>query len=241
MEPIRSHDALFRFVFGEPEQIADLLRSCLPPELVAAIRWPTLRRLPDAFVDKALGERRSDVLYIVEIGDSVALVHLLNEHKSWVDRFTALQQAGYTVRLLEAWRAEHPAARTVPAVLSFVLYHGDEPWLAPTSPHELVDTTGWDAATLELLLPRQLRLPFFLLDLSQFDEARLDALRTSAVVGLTLRFLQFLRHLGVLAAIDPIRRWQHLIAAVLEHPRGHDFLVALCSWLLGKEPADHDT
>lgn len=45
MEPIRSHDALFRFVFGEPEQMAELLQGCLPPSLVGAIRWQTLSRL----------------------------------------------------------------------------------------------------------------------------------------------------------------------------------------------------
>jgi hypothetical protein len=30
MELIRSHDALFRFVFGDLEQAADLLRAILP-------------------------------------------------------------------------------------------------------------------------------------------------------------------------------------------------------------------
>ena len=45
MAPPRTHDGLFRFVFGEPEQMAELLQSQLPPALTAAIDWPTLRRI----------------------------------------------------------------------------------------------------------------------------------------------------------------------------------------------------
>ena len=122
-----SHDGLFRFVFGEPEQMADLLRSCLPPELAAAIRWSTLRRLPDTFVDKVLGARRCDLFFAVELGSATVLLHVQTEHKSKVERFAALQQSGYTVRLLEAWRVAHPEADSLPAVVTVVVYHGDEP------------------------------------------------------------------------------------------------------------------
>lgn len=208
MEPIRSHDALFRFVFGEPEQMAELLQGCLPPSLVGAIRWPTLQRLPDTFVDRVLGTRRGDLIFAAELGEGSVLLQVLTEHKSEVDRFTALQLTGYTVRLLEAWRQEHAQARQLPAVLTFVLYHGDSPWDAPTSVHELVEVRGVGAEVAAEVASRQLRQPFYLLDLSRLDEATIGALWGAAVTGLALRFLQFLRGMSLAQALATIERWR---------------------------------
>ena len=257
MEPIRSHDALFRFVFGEPEQMAELLSGCLPPALVAAIRWPTLHRLPDTFVDRVLEARRGDLFFAVELDvalasdldgepagdggtadDRTLLLQVLAEHKAQVDRFAALQLAGYAVRLLEAWLEQRPEARTLPALLTFVLHHGDRPWNAPTSVHELVDVRGWSSELTAVLAPRQLRLPFVLLDLATFDERRIDAMWTSAVMRLVARFLQFLPGIGLSAMLDELERWRALLVQVLRHPRGRDLSAALLSWYLGRDPED---
>jgi predicted transposase YdaD len=236
-----SHDGLFRFVFGEPEQMADLLRSCLPPELAAAIRWSTLRRLPDTFVDKVLGARRGDLFFAVELGSAPLLLHVQTEHKSKVERFTALQQSGYTVRLLEEWRMRHPTADTLPAVLSVVVYHGDEPWHAPTSVHELVDTRAWNSGVRAVLEPLQLRQPFVLLDLYRFDEAAFDGLPCAAITNLTLRFLQLLRDRTLDKVAVRVERWRPLFREALAHPRGQDVMVALVSWCLKRTPANLDT
>lgn len=273
MEPIRSHDALFRFVFGEPEQMAELLGGCLPPALVAAIRWPTLHRLPDTFVDRVLQARRGDLFFAVELapgpateqgaerdGEGVGecrvdhdgerlgepaeqalLLQVLTEHKAQVDRFAALQLAGYAVRLLEAWLEQRPEARTLPAVLTFVLHHGDRPWQAPTSVHELVDTRAWSPELTAVLAPRQLRLPFVLLDLATFDEQRVDAMWSSAVMRLVARFLQFLPGIGLPAMLAELERWRALVVQVLRHPRGRDLSAALLSWYLGRDPEDTTT
>jgi hypothetical protein len=259
MEPSRSHDALFRFVFGEPEQMAELLGGCLPPALVAAIRWPTLHRLPDTFVDRVLKARRGDLFFAVELdvalaceldrepeGDGTAddrtlLLQVLTEHKAQVDRFASLQLAGYAVRLLEAWLEQRPEARTLPAVLTFVLHHGDRPWTAPTSVHELVDSSAWSPELTAVLAPRQLRLPFVLLDLATFDEQRVDAMWSSAVMRLVARFLQFLSGIGLPAMLAELERWRALVVQVLRHPRGRDLSAALLSWYLGRDPEDTTT
>lgn len=238
MDPIRSHDQLFRFVFHEPEQMADLLRGCLPPALVDAIRWPTLRRLPDTFVDRLLSTRAGDLFFHVEIGEGGAVLQVLLEHKSKVDRCTALQQSSYTVRLLEGWQQDHAPERSLPPVLTVVLYHGEKPWDEPTSVHELVDIRGIDPAARAVLEPVQLRQPFFLIDLSGFDEDRIDAVWRSAITNLALRFVQLLRSLGFVEAMATMQRWRTLIAAVRAHPRGRDILEALCSWFFGRNPAD---
>ena len=50
---VRSHDALFRFVFGETAHAAELLRATLPRSVAAAIDWPGLVRVDGSFVDPA--------------------------------------------------------------------------------------------------------------------------------------------------------------------------------------------
>ena len=54
------HDALFRSVFGDPDNAAELLRSILPAAITAAIDWRTLRRVEGSFVDEALRDKHAD-------------------------------------------------------------------------------------------------------------------------------------------------------------------------------------
>ncbi|HEX5050975.1 MAG TPA: Rpn family recombination-promoting nuclease/putative transposase, partial [Planctomycetota bacterium] len=193
MEPIRSHDGLFQFVFGEPEQMAELLRACLPAAVADQIDWSTLARVPGSFVDEALKERRTDLLFSARMGDVTVLLYVVSEHKSEDARFASWQVACYVVRILEQWRLDNPKATQLPAVLPFVLYHGERPWRSPRSPHELVDLSGCRPELAQFLGPLQMHLPFLLLDLASIDELQIEAMRVSAVTGLTLRFLQFLR------------------------------------------------
>ncbi|MCC6558063.1 MAG: Rpn family recombination-promoting nuclease/putative transposase, partial [Polyangiaceae bacterium] len=47
------HDALFKWTFGQRQHAAGLLRAALPPEVVAAIDFRSLRIEKDSFVDPA--------------------------------------------------------------------------------------------------------------------------------------------------------------------------------------------
>jgi hypothetical protein len=145
------------------------------------------------------------------------------------------------VRIHDHWRTLHPNATTLPAVLPFVLYHGDKPWAAPRSPKDLVDLTGSPAGAAAFLRPLQLHQPFVLLDLSGHTEAEIDAMRLSAIGSLSLRFLQFLRHAPPEHAAALILRWQHLVTELLAHPRGREVLYALFSWYAGNTQANAET
>lgn len=233
----RSHDGIVKFVFGEPEQMAGLLRATLPSDLVAAIDWQTLHRVPGSFVEKALAESVTDMLFAAQLGDVTLLIHLLTESKSHDDRFTALQIARYVVRIHDHWRTLHPDSPTLPAVLPFVLYHGDKPWAAPRSPKDLVNFTGSSTGVADYLRPLQLHQPFVLLDLSGHTEEQIDAMRLSAIGSLSLRFLQFLRHAPPSLASQLILRWQHFVHELLATPRGSDVVFALFSWYSRNTPA----
>ncbi|MBM4063534.1 MAG: Rpn family recombination-promoting nuclease/putative transposase, partial [Planctomycetes bacterium] len=108
-ELVRSHDALFRLVFGDEQQCGELLRSRLDPALAAAIDWPSLRRLDVSFTDVDLSTSRADLLFAARLGDGIVLLHVVVEHKSGDDRFTVLQLLRYRLRVWDRWRREHPA------------------------------------------------------------------------------------------------------------------------------------
>ncbi|MGB3965542.1 MAG: Rpn family recombination-promoting nuclease/putative transposase, partial [Planctomycetota bacterium] len=211
--------------------------ASLPPAIARAIDWSTLRRVDGQYADKALEERRSDMLFEAQLAGELVLIQVLTELKSSDEAGTPLQVAGYSVRLLERWRAEHPG-QPLPPVLPFVLYHGPRPWRSPRSVGE---SFAWRAFPDELaafLRPLQFEQRFLLLDLGAMDEAALDALRLSAMAALTLRFLQFLRWATPDQVAVDLLRWAHFVHAVHEHPRGKDVLQALFSWWLGRAPAN---
>ncbi|MGF1468077.1 MAG: Rpn family recombination-promoting nuclease/putative transposase, partial [Sandaracinaceae bacterium] len=61
------HDALFERVFSDIEQGGALLRQLLPPDLVAAVDWPSLRPVPTSLVPPELRELESVFSYLVII------------------------------------------------------------------------------------------------------------------------------------------------------------------------------
>ncbi|MEO6594013.1 MAG: Rpn family recombination-promoting nuclease/putative transposase [Planctomycetota bacterium] len=111
------HDALFRAALGDPERAAELLRSVLSPDLIAAIDWTSLRRIDATFIDEALRHQQADLLFAATIGGREALIYLLLEHKSGDVRFTAFQLTRYIVRIWEQFRRDLPNATHLPPIL----------------------------------------------------------------------------------------------------------------------------
>ena len=57
------HDRLFRTVFSDATEAAGLLQTALPAELRDEIDWSTLNLRDGTFLDEALRESESDLLY----------------------------------------------------------------------------------------------------------------------------------------------------------------------------------
>jgi hypothetical protein len=58
------HDKLIKFTFSQVENAADEFRTALPPALAARLDFSTLCVCPGSFVDEALRERFTDLLYL---------------------------------------------------------------------------------------------------------------------------------------------------------------------------------
>ncbi len=63
----RPHDALFKSAFEAPQDAAALLRELLPQSIREAIAWETLESANTSFVDLALADRHSDLLFAARL------------------------------------------------------------------------------------------------------------------------------------------------------------------------------
>jgi len=117
---------LFRSVFGEPQHAVGLLRSYLPPEVVASIDWTSLRRVDQTLVDDTLTDLQADVLFLARIGDRPGFLYLLLERAS-DGRPVEFHVARNIASLLEQWALEHPEATDLPPVVPYVLRLGQQP------------------------------------------------------------------------------------------------------------------
>lgn len=91
----------------------------------------------------------------------------------------AFRLLGYLVALWKGYRAEHPRAKKLPAIVPLVVHHSATGWTAPVAFEELLDA---DAALLDALGPHVPRFRFLLDDLASQTDADLRA-RTQMTAG----------------------------------------------------------
>ena len=115
------HDALVKVVFGKPEHAQGMLRAVVPATLAENLDWSTLTLRPGSFVDLALKEQHTDLLYAATWRDGgELLVYFLFEHLSAPpkkDSLLAFRLLRYQVRIWEDWLANHQAAKSLPMII----------------------------------------------------------------------------------------------------------------------------
>jgi predicted transposase/invertase (TIGR01784 family) len=167
------HDALFKAAFSKLRHARGLLRALLPAPLERRIAWTTLRLESGIAVgDEDLDEQRMDLVYSVRAGRRRVLLYVLAEHQSKVDPWMAFRLLGYLMAIWKSYRAEHPRAKKLPAILPLVVHHSPTGWTAPIAFEELLDA---DAELLDALGPHLPRFRFLLDDLSTQTDAQLRA------------------------------------------------------------------
>jgi predicted transposase YdaD len=174
------HDALFKAAFSKLRHARGLLRALVPARLGQRIAWSTLRLESGIAVgDEDLGEQRMDLVYSARAGKRRLLIYVLVEHQSKVDHWMAFRLLCYMVAIWKGYRAQHPRATKLPAILPIVVHHSPTGWTAPVAFEELLDA---DAELLDALGPSVPRFRFFLDDLSAQTDAELRG-RTRMTAG----------------------------------------------------------
>ena len=158
------HDRLFRSIFSKPEHVAPELRIVLPERISSSIDWSALQLVPGSFVDEALSELRSDVLFSTTLSNREALLYCLLEHQSTPDPMMPHRLLRYMMRIWDQYLQTTLDARSLPAILPVVVYHGRTRWNAPTRFTELV---ALDEPLLDSVRRHIPSFEFFLDDLSE--------------------------------------------------------------------------
>jgi predicted transposase/invertase (TIGR01784 family) len=227
LEEPRREDALFKYVFSQPEHAAGELQSMLPPEIVRHVDWSSLEVVPASFVDPELADQHADLLYSVRLAGRAAFVYLLLEHKSRVDPRTPFQLLRYLVRIWERFLKEAEEAAGLPAILPLVVYHGRSGW---TAARELLELVDLDPELRPLVAPFVPTFRFLLDDLAVEDEEALAQRTLSALATLALLCLKRARESGDLLA--ELRRWTQAIRAVLASRNGAEALMTVFSYIM---------
>ena len=123
-----------------------------------------------AFVDEALEQRHSDLLFEARVAGSPALLYLLFEHQSTPCADMALRLLRYMLRIWERWQRDHPRESGLPPVVPLVLYHGETRWTAPL---HLRDTLRLPEAARAVFAPYCPDFEVCFSDLSLFPEEKL--------------------------------------------------------------------
>ena len=230
------HDALFKGVLGKPEHARGVLRAVVPAELAEALDWQTLTVRPGNFVDRALREQHTDLLYSAAWRDGgEVLVYFLFEHQSAPpkDGLMAYRLLRYQVRIWEQWHAEHPKAEALPMIMPIVLYHGATPWSEPRWFGELLAVP---AGVRPAVAPYLVQFAYVLNDLSEVsdDELRGRAMLTALAKLATICFKHARTSTDFLKILA---RWMDVAREVVSAPNGLNAMAQVLCYIL--EVSDH--
>jgi hypothetical protein len=226
------HDALFKAAFSKPRHARGLLRGLVPGALGRRIVWSTLRLESGIAVgDEDLDEQRMDLVYSARAGKRRVLIYVLTEHQSKVDPWMAFRLLCYLVAIWKGYRAQHPRARRLPAILPVVVHHSPTGWTAPVAFEDVLDA---DAELLAAFGPHVPRFRFLLDDLSAQTDADLRA-RTQMTAGGRIAILS-LKH-----GRDQVAMRIRVLAPDGRSPSARDVLASVLRYILETSRAEPAT
>jgi predicted transposase YdaD len=193
------HDKVFKAVFGRPENAADLIRALLPE--LESLGMSALEPMPTNSVDARLREHFSDLCYSAKLRDHNSQLRLLLEHKSTVERLTALAISRHVIDIATSHARTRPKHR-LPLIIPVVVYHGTKPWNAPRALHELY---GGSRRARTALRKGLLRGSFVLYEVAHDSDEALRARGMNPLATLTLWLLAHARTERLMTRLHRVR------------------------------------
>jgi hypothetical protein len=222
----RPHDALFKSAFEAPAAAAALLRALLPAEAGEAIAWDTLSRDNASFVDVALVDSHSDLLFFARLrtGEPAALYFLL-EHQSTGDPAMPLRGLSYQVRIWERSLKEQPR-RWLSPVISVVVSHAPGGWTTSRSLEDMLDPAVRALPGLAALVPR---FSLLIEDIAHLSDADLEVRSLAAFQKLALWLLRDAR--DSVRLLDSFETWTSTMVELLSGPGGSESFATLIRYM----------
>ncbi|AUX42796.1 transposase [Sorangium cellulosum] len=220
------HDALFKWTFSQREHAVGLLKAALPPPVVAAVRWGTLRVEKGSFVDRALRSRHGDLVLSARMGKGRVYFYTLVEQQREVEPLMVFRMGLYMMRLWEQLVRDQPGLKQLPPVLPLLIHHSDTGWTAARAFQAIVGGEGPERAAL---VPH---IPHFELRLVDVSGGRAEDLVEQALTALGKVALWCLSVAGDDARLErEIGRVAAALDEVLRSPSGLAALESLLRYL----------
>ena len=195
------YDQNYKRLFSFRRMVEDLLRACVPGDVLAAADLGGLRKLSGEYVSDELLRRHGDAVWRLPLAGGGVFVLVLLEFQSDNDRWMALRVVIYTGLLYQELirnRAPEVAAGRLPTVLPVVLYNGSEPWTAVRDVGELIAPAGgW-------LGPYQPAQRYYLLDVPR---ATADDLPRANLLWAVASLERSRSSADLLQAVEALQRW----------------------------------
>lgn len=177
------HDKFFKETFSNLDVTRDFLENYLPEAILKHIDLKHLEIQNTSHVDEELSEVFSDMLFQTKVNHRDGYLYFLFEHKSYPDKYVALQLLTYMTRIWNQKVGKENAGQ-LPVIIPLIIYHGKKQW-------ELGNTFGALIPDFKTL-PKAIRqmIPDFnyqIYDLSQFSD---DDIKGQAQLQITLSILR---------------------------------------------------
>ena len=222
----RPHDALFKSGFEAPADAAALLRELLPAALRELIAWDTLHGEPGAFIDPALADEHTDLLFSARLRtDAAELIVILLEHQSTADPAMPLRTLSYRTRIWNRCRKDRPEA-WLPPVLAVLVSHAPGGWTTARSLDDLFEPSVWAIPGLAASIPRS---SLIIDDLAQLSNEDLQARSLGAFPKLVLWLLRDAR--APRRLLDNFDVWIPTFAEAERAPAGIDATTILLTYM----------
>ncbi len=219
------HDTFFKRIFSQREHARSFFEHHLSAPIAAAIDWNTLSLAPGSFVDQALRERHSDLLFSASLRGHTIFFYILFEHQSTVDPFMPLRLLISMTRIWERYHIDQPNEKRIPFIYPLVLHHSETGWTATTSFEDMFEL---DEEIFALLAEHVPRFRFALEDISHVSDDELMRSSMTALVRLGLWCLKNSRSEDLLVQI---RRWLGVLREVVNAPNGMAALAAILHYM----------
>lgn len=191
------HDRLFRTVFSDVAEAASLLQAAVPRELCENVDWNSLRLVKGTFVDDALRQSESDLLFEAGYGKETERygtgkdrlrLYVLFEHQSTPDVWMRYRLLKYCCRIWDADLRDDPRRTDLRPVVPLVFYQGARDWQHSTEFADLFPSAVRD-------WPWVPRFEHVLLDQTRLEPADVEGATMGRIVQL-LMMAAFGRHTG---------------------------------------------
>ena len=121
------HDNFIRAILSDKNIAIEYFRNFLPAFVSSQLDFSSITQIPDTYVSKNLQKTMSDIIYSCYLkGEKNHIkISLLIEHKSFPDKFSAVQIGSY---LFSGYEKQIKNKEPLSLIIPILLYHGKGKW-----------------------------------------------------------------------------------------------------------------